>query len=343
MTRKESSLEAHPHVDLDPRESVSEQDGALDASLRPTQLSEFVGQREVIDHLTIVLSAAKARSQCVDHLLFVGPPGLGKTSLASIVAKEMDAGIRITSGPVLTRPGDVAAILTDVAANDVIFIDELHRLPRTVEEVLYSAMEDRCIDVLVGKGPSARSLRLELPPFTLIGATTKTGLLSAPLRDRFGFIGQLDLYEASELALIVERSAALLEMRLDGAAARQIAGRSRGTPRIANRLLRRVRDFATFEQLEVVSEAVAQAAMERFGVDELGLDKTDRRLLTFLAGQEEGRAVGLSTLAHSLSEDPDTIEYAIEPFLLREGLLQRTPKGRVATYKAQLHLGISVN
>jgi Holliday junction DNA helicase RuvB len=311
-----------------------------EVSLRPPTLRDFVGQRELVRHLEIVLGSARTRNQTADHLLFAGPPGLGKTSLASIVAFEMGSGLRITSGPVLSRPGDLAALLTDLQDGDVLFIDEIHRLSRAVEEVLYPAMEERRLDVMIGRGPSARSIRLDLPNFTLVGATTRTGLVAAPLRDRFGFIGQLDLYEVDELALIAQRSAVLLDVALDVEAGFTIASRSRGTPRIANRLLRRVRDFAAVQGHDVVDTAVAVEALELFGVDEYGLDKIDRRILNLLCGQFANQPIGLTTLAHACGEEPATIEDAYEPYLLREGLLIRTPRGRVGTEKAYRHMGI---
>jgi len=309
---------------------ADEQERRAEVSLRPGTLDAFVGQRELVRHLEIVLGSAKARHQSADHLLFAGPPGLGKTSLASIVAVEMGSGLRITSGPVLSRPG-----------GDVLFIDEIHRLSRAVEEVLYPAMEDRRLDVMIGRGPSARSIRLDLPNFTLVGATTRTGLVAAPLRDRFGFIGQLDLYDVDELAVIAQRSALLLDVNLQGDAAMIIASRSRGTPRIANRLLRRVRDFAAVQGHRVVDDSVVVEALELFGVDEYGLDKIDRRILGLLCGQFANQPVGLTTLAHACGEEPATIEDAYEPYLLREGLLIRTPRGRVSTEKAYRHLGVS--
>ncbi|MGC1238113.1 MAG: Holliday junction branch migration DNA helicase RuvB [Acidimicrobiales bacterium] len=311
-----------------------------EASLRPQTLGDFVGQRDLVGHLQIVLGSARARNQCADHLLFAGPPGLGKTSLASIVASEMGAGFRVTSGPVLSRPGDLAALLTDLQDGDVLFIDELHRLSRAVEEVLYPAMEDLRLDVMIGRGPSARSIRLDLPNFTLVGATTRTGLVAAPLRDRFGFIGQLDLYEVEELTEIASRSAKLLDVDLTPDAARLIASRSRGTPRIANRLLRRVRDFASVRAHSDVTEDVARDALTLFGVDEFGLDKIDRRILTLLCDQFASQPVGLTTLAHACGEEPLTIEDAYEPYLLRSGLMIRTPRGRVATERAYEHLGL---
>jgi Holliday junction DNA helicase RuvB len=333
-------------IDLEQYQSAvtpiaDEQERRAEVSLRPGTLGDFVGQHELVHHLEIVLGSARARGQSVDHLLFAGPPGLGKTSLAGIVAVEMGSGLRITSGPVLSRPGDLAALLTDLQDGDVLFIDEIHRLSRAVEEVLYPAMEDRRLDVMIGRGPSARAIRLDLPNFTLVGATTRTGLVAAPLRDRFGFIGQLDLYDVEELTTIVERSAALLDVSLAQDAASIIAGRSRGTPRIANRLLRRVRDFAAVQGHRVVDTVVAVEALDVFGVDEYGLDKIDRRILGLLCGQFANLPVGLTTLAHACGEETSTIEDAYEPFLLREGLLIRTPRGRIATDRAFQHMGMT--
>jgi holliday junction DNA helicase RuvB len=338
MSKRELDLERlHDHVATP---QANEQERRTEVSLRPQTLADFVGQRDLVGHLEVVLGSAKARHQSADHLLFAGPPGLGKTSLASIVAAEMGSGFRVTSGPVLSRPGDLAALLTDLQDGDVLFIDELHRLSRAVEEVLYPAMEDLRLDVMIGRGPSARSIRLDLPNFTLVGATTRTGLVAAPLRDRFGFIGQLDLYDVDELTTIAKRTAGLLEVVLDPDAARVIASRSRGTPRIANRLLRRVRDFASVKGFERVDVAVATDALALFGVDEFGLDKIDRRILTLLCDQFAAQPVGLTTLAHACGEEAFTIEDAYEPYLLRAGLMVRTPRGRVATERAYEHLGI---
>ena len=315
-----------------PAEDVEE------AGLRPRNLREFVGQPELVEHLGIVLQAARRRNQPVDHLLFAGPPGLGKTSLAGIVAVELGVGFRVTSGPVLARPGDLAALLTDLHEGDVLFIDEIHRLPRTVEEVLYPAMEDAKLDILIGKGPTARSIRLDLPHFTLIGATTRTGLVAAPLRDRFGFVGRLDLYEPGELREIVERSARILGVEMDAEGAVRIGERSRGTPRIANRLLRRVRDFVEVRGDGMITGPAAVEGLDLFGVDELGLDKVDRAILDTLCRRFAGKPVGLTTLAQCIGEEPATIEDAYEPFLLQQGLIQRTPRGRVATARAFAHV-----
>ena len=339
MSRREIDVEQLSRNIVAP--VADEAERGAEVSLRPGSLAEFVGQRELVRHLEIVLGSAKARHQTADHLLFAGPPGLGKTSLAGIVASEMGTGLRITSGPVLSRPGDLAALLTDLQDGDVLFIDEIHRMARAVEEVLYPAMEDRRLDVMIGRGPSARAIRLDLANFTLVGATTRTGLVAAPLRDRFGFVGQLDLYDPEELTVIVQRSAGLLAVTLRGDAAAIIAQRSRGTPRIANRLLRRVRDFAAVSGIAVIDEVVAVEALVLFGVDEFGLDKIDRRILSLLCQQFAHQPVGLTTLAHACGEEPATIEDAYEPFLLRQGLLIRTPRGRVATQLAYDHLGIT--
>ncbi|MEI7654293.1 MAG: Holliday junction branch migration DNA helicase RuvB [Actinomycetota bacterium] len=339
MARKTTSL-IPTHSAVTPA-VIDETERHVEASLRPQSLTEFVGQRELVGHLEIVLGAAKARGQSSEHILFAGPPGLGKTSLAGIVATEMGVGLRVTSGPVLTRAGDLAAIMTDLQEGDVLFIDEIHRLPRSLEEVLYPAMEDRRLDVLIGRGPSARSLRLDLPAFTLVGATTRTGLVAAPLRDRFGFVGRLELYDHQDLQGVILRSAQLLNIAVDEAAAGEIARRSRGTPRIANRLLRRVRDVAQIDGVQHIDHDLATSALERFGVDALGLDKLDRKILEFLCSQPSGASVGLVTLAQACGEESQTIEDAYEPFLIREGLLRRTPRGRQASDSAYDHLGLA--
>jgi Holliday junction DNA helicase RuvB len=320
--------------------SGEEVDVTEDGGLRPRTLDEFVGQRELKEHLNIVLEAARRRGQAADHLLLAGPPGLGKTTMASIVAAEMGAHIHVTSGPALERAGDLAAILTKLEPNDVLFIDEIHRLSRSVEEILYPAMEDFQIDIVVGKGPSASSIRLTLPRFTLIGATTRTGMITGPLRDRFGLVARLDFYDDEELQLIVRRAASILQVDIDGQGAREIARRSRGTPRIANRLLRRVRDFAEVRKDGTISQQTANEALVVFGVDKLGLDKVDRAVLGALCQQFNGGPVGLSTLAISVSEQTETIEDVYEPFLIQQGLLARTPRGRVAMPAAWDHLGL---
>ncbi|MYG60397.1 MAG: Holliday junction branch migration DNA helicase RuvB [Acidimicrobiales bacterium] len=325
----------------DPASSAAD-DGDAEASLRPRSLEEFVGQPEVREHVAITLRAALARGQTPDHLLFAGPPGLGKTTLAGIIAAELSAALHLTSGPAVERAGDLAAILTNLADGDVLFIDEIHRLPKVVEEVLYPAMEDFAIDIVLGKGPAARSIRFELPRFTLVGATTRTGLISGPLRDRFGLVERLDYYSTDDLEAIVARAAGILGVDIDAEGAAEIASRSRGTPRIANRLLRRVRDFAEVRASGAVDVAVAQEGLAAFGVDELGLDKVDRAILDALAVTHAGRPLGLSTLAISVGEQTETVEDVYEPFLIQRGLLQRTPRGRIATAAAYAHLGVEV-
>jgi holliday junction DNA helicase RuvB len=339
LERDEEDAASDEQRAVDP--AAAPADEAEEAGLRPRTLAEFVGQPQLTEHLRIVIEAALRRRQPVDHLLFAGPPGLGKTSLAGIVAGEMGVGLRVTAGPVLARTGDLAALLTDLQEGDVLFIDEIHRLHRSVEEILYPAMEDFKIDILIGKGPTARSIRLDLPRFTLVGATTRTGLVSGPLRDRFGFVGRLDLYRVDELQSIVTRSARILGVPVDAEGATAIAGRSRGTPRVANRLLRRVRDFVEVRAEGRITGESAVAGLEVFGVDELGLDKVDRSILEVLCHRFAGRPVGLTTLAQCIGEEPDTIEDAYEPYLLQQGLLQRTTRGRVAGPRAWAHLGLT--
>jgi len=308
--------------------------------LRPKRLDEFVGQEALKERLSILIEAASGRGESVDHLLFSGPPGLGKTSLAAIVANEMGASFRSTSGPALDRPGDLAAVITNLEHGDVLFIDEIHRLPRQVEEIMYPAMEDGQLDIVVGKGPAARSIKIDLPAFTLVGATTRVGRVAPPLRDRFGYVARLDYYGATDLASIVARSALLLETSASSGGCEAIARRSRGTPRIANRLLRRVRDYASVRATGEIDEETADIALEVFEVDEAGLDKVDRAILHAIIDKFGGGPVGLSTLAIAVGEDPETVEDAYEPFLILEGLIQRTPRGRTATRRAYTHLGL---
>ena len=311
----------------------------LERSLRPRNLDDFVGQDRVKEQLDIALQAARARAEPLDHVLLVGPPGLGKTSLAYIVREELGVGIRCVAGPALERKGDMASILTALEPRDVLFIDEIHRLSSSVEEVLYPALEDFRLDIVVGQGPAARTLTLEVPPFTLVGATTRTGLLTTPLRDRFGMTFRLEYYEADELAFIVRRSAGILGVEIEGEAADEIASRSRGTPRVANRILRRVRDVAEVRHQGVVTTTVAAEALELLEVDGHGLERTDRALLNAIVERFDGGPVGLSTLAVALGEEPDTIEDVYEPYLLQLGFIQRTPRGRIVTKLGREHVG----
>ena len=321
--------------------SLTEDDLEVDRSLRPKRLDEYLGQRRVKENLAVLIEATRARDEPLDHILLSGPPGLGKTTLAQVISNELGVKLRTTSGPAIERAGDLAAILTNLEERDVLFIDEIHRLNRAVEEVLYPAMEDFSLDIVIGKGPAARSIRLDLPPFTLIGATTRTGLLTGPLRDRFGMAFRLDYYDAAELKAIVERSASILSVTIDHEGAAEIARRSRGTPRLANRLLKRVRDYAQVRHEGAIDEDIAAEALAFFEVDHLGLDTMDNRILLTLAQTFSGKPVGLNTLASAVGEETDTLEDVYEPYLLQLGLLVRTPKGRQATERAFEHLGIS--
>ncbi|AUZ40013.1 Holliday junction ATP-dependent DNA helicase RuvB [Bacillus paralicheniformis] len=317
-------------------------ESAIEQSLRPQRLAQYIGQEKVKDNLKVFIEAAKMREETLDHVLLYGPPGLGKTTLAAIIANEMGVNLRTTSGPAIERPGDLAAILTALEPGDVLFIDEIHRLHRSIEEVLYPAMEDFCLDIVIGKGPSARSVRLDLPPFTLVGATTRVGLLTAPLRDRFGVLSRLEYYTRDELSDIVIRTAELFEVDIDSLSALEIARRSRGTPRIANRLLRRVRDFAQVLGNSSITEEVAVDALERLQVDKLGLDHIDRKLLMGMIEKFGGGPVGIDTISATIGEESHTIEDVYEPYLLQIGFIQRTPRGRIVTPDVYSHFKMEV-
>jgi len=320
--------------------AATESDLAFESALRPNSLSEFIGQSKVKQQLELLLKAAALQKRSPDHILLAGPPGLGKTTLAMIVSNEIGSGLRMTSGPTIQHAGDLAAVLSSLSAGEVLFIDEIHRMARPAEELLYMAMEDFRVDVMVGKGAGASSISLELEPFTLVGATTRSGMLPNPLRDRFGYTANLEFYVSDELQMVLERAARKLELDAEAEAISLIASRSRGTPRIANRLLRRVRDYALVEKSKMISQDLAAAALDLYEVDSLGLDRLDKQVLLTLIQKFEGRPVGLSTLAIALGEEPDTIESVVEPYLLREGLIERTPKGRQATALAHRHLGL---
>lgn len=320
-----------------------EEDAKIENNLRPQLLDDYIGQAKAKEMLNVYIRAARERGDALDHVLFYGPPGLGKTTLAGIIANEMGVNIKITSGPAIEKPGEMAAILNNLQEKDVLFVDEIHRLNRQVEEVLYPAMEDYAIDIMIGKGATARSIRLDLPKFTLVGATTRAGMLTAPLRDRFGVVHRMEYYTTEELMTIIKRSARVLEVGIDEAGALALARRSRGTPRLANRLLKRVRDFAQVKYDGNITKEVADYALDLLDVDKEGLDQTDRELLLTIVNKFAGGPVGLDTLAASVGEDAGTIEDVYEPYLLKNGFIQRTPKGRIVTEKAYIHLGIEMN
>lgn len=319
------------------------EDAEIEYSLRPKTLSEYFGQDKVKENLSVFIDAAKQRKEALDHVLLYGPPGLGKTTLAGIIANEMNVNFRVTSGPAIEKPGDLAAILTNLAPNDILFVDEIHRLSRSVEEVLYPAMEDFALDIIIGKGPSARSIRLDLQPFTLIGATTRAGQLTSPLRDRFGVIMRLELYTNEELCEIVKRSARILGIGIEEDGAMEIASRSRGTPRIANRLIKRVRDFAQVKGDGIITKNLADIALDMLEIDKLGLDGVDRRMMMSIINHFDGGPVGLDTLAATIGEEPTTIEDVYEPYLMQLGFLNRTPRGRIVTKSGYEHFGVEYN
>jgi len=331
-------IEPDRFIDPSPTDNVEE---SFERALRPKELNEYIGQEKIREQLTIFIDAAKNRKEALDHVLLFGPPGLGKTTLAHIISREMGVSLRQTSGPVLEKTGDLAAILSNLEENDVLFIDEIHRLSPVIEEILYPAMEDYRLDIMIGEGPSARSVKLELPPFTLVGATTRAGMLTNPLRDRFGIVSRLEFYNNQELARIVERSAGLLSVDIDQDGAKEIAKRSRGTPRIANRLLRRVRDYAEVKAKGSVDKKIADEALKMLDVDLMGLDLMDRNLLKAIIEKFSGGPVGLDNLSAAIGEEKETIEDVIEPYLIQQGYLMRTPRGRIATQKSYVHFGLT--